>query len=138
MTTMTSTVTWAAADSLTLFRRNLKHLLRYPSLTLMIIGMPLVFLLLFVFVFGGTMGAGQPGAAQPSGGTHLSALSSDARSAYLHYVTPAILVMTVASVANSTAILVAKDATEGIIYRFRTMPIARSAPRSPCSSWGGR
>ena len=36
--------------------------------------------------------------------------------------------MTVASVANSTAILVAKDATEGIIDRFRTMPIARSAP----------
>ena len=36
--------------------------------------------------------------------------------------------MTVASVANSTAILVAKDATEGIIDRFKTMPIARSAP----------
>jgi ABC-2 type transport system permease protein len=36
--------------------------------------------------------------------------------------------MTVASVANSTAILVAKDATEGIIDRFRTLPIARSAP----------
>jgi ABC-2 type transport system permease protein len=101
-----------------MLRRNLKHLIRYPSLTLMIIGMPVVFLLLFVFVFGGTMGAGLPGGKA----------SADPRGDYLHYVTPALLVMTVASVANSTAILVAKDATEGIIDRFRTMPIARSAP----------
>jgi len=110
---MTS-VTYAVSDSATMLRRNLKHLIRYPSLTLMIIGMPLVFLLLFVYVFGGTMGAGLPG------GT--------GRDDYLSYITPTILVMTVASVANSTAILIAKDATEGIIDRFRTMPIARSAP----------
>ena len=96
------------------------HLARYPSLTLTIIGMPVVFLLLFVYVFGGTMGAGLPGAAV--GGDH--------RADYLHYITPTIVVMTVMSVANSTAILVAKDATEGIIDRFRTMPIARSAPLS--------
>jgi len=101
-------------DSLTMLRRNLRHLVRYPSLTLMIIGMPVVFLLLFVYVFGGTMGAGLPG------GT--------GRADYLAYITPTILVMTVASVANSTAILIAKDATEGIIDRFRTLPIARSAP----------
>src|SRR3954463_3871578 len=105
-------------DSLTMLRRNLRHLVRYPSLTLMIIGMPVVFLLLFVYVFGGTMGAGLPGAS----GT------LNHRGDYLHYITPALLVMTVAAVANSTAILVAKDATEGIIDRFRTMPIARSAP----------
>jgi ABC-2 type transport system permease protein len=111
-------LTYATRDSATMLRRNLKHLIRYPSLTLMIIGMPVVFLLLFVYVFGGTMGAGLPG------GTG----SADPRSEYLHYITPAILVMTVASVANSTAILIAKDATEGIIDRFRTMPIARSAP----------
>lgn len=101
-------------DSMTLLRRNLLHLVRYPSLTVMIIGMPVVFLLLFVYVFGGTMGAGLPG------GT--------GRSDYLHYITPTILVMTVAAVANSTAILIAKDATEGIIDRFRTMAISRSAP----------
>jgi ABC-2 type transport system permease protein len=112
-------LTLATRDSVTLLRRNLKHLVRYPSLTVMIIGMPLVFLLLFVYVFGGTMGAGLPSSAGGAG---------SARADYLHYVTPAILVMTVASVANSTAILVAKDATEGIIDRFRTMPIARSAP----------
>ncbi len=113
-----SALTYVARDSATMLRRNLKHLIRYPSLTLMIIGMPVIFLLLFVYVFGGTMGAGLPGGS----GT------ADPRGDYLHYITPALLVMTVASVANSTAILVAKDATEGIIDRFRTMPIARSAP----------
>jgi ABC-2 type transport system permease protein len=113
-----TTLTYATRDSATMLRRTLKHLIRYPSLTLMIIGMPVVFLLLFVFVFGGTMGAGLPGGRA----------SADPRGDYLHYITPALLVMTVASVANSTAILVAKDATEGIIDRFRTMPIARSAP----------
>ena len=56
-----TTMTYAARDSVTMLRRNLKHLVRYPSLTLMIIGMPVVFLLLFVYVFGGTMGAGLPG-----------------------------------------------------------------------------
>ena len=116
-----TTLTYAVRDSSTMLRRNLKHLLRYPSLTLMIIGMPVVFLLLFVYVFGGTMGAGLPG----TGGAADGAAS---RADYLHYITPTLLVMTVASVANSTAILVAKDATEGIIDRFRTMPIARSAP----------
>jgi ABC-2 type transport system permease protein len=101
-------------DSITLLRRNLLHLVRYPSLTLMIIAMPVIFLLLFVYVFGGTMGHGLPG------GT--------GRGSYLHYITPAILVMTIVAVAQSTAILIAKDSTEGIIDRFRTMPISRSAP----------
>jgi ABC-2 type transport system permease protein len=109
-----STIAYAAQDSVTLLRRNLKHLRRFPSLTVTIIGMPVVFLLLFVYVFGGTMGAGLPG----GGG----------RADYLAYIAPAILVMTVASVANSTAIVVAQDATEGIIDRFRTMPVSRSAP----------
>jgi ABC-2 type transport system permease protein len=113
-----TTLTYATRDSATLLRRNLRHLVRYPSLTLMIIGMPVVFLLLFVYVFGGTLGAGLPGGST----------SADPRADYLLYLTPAIQVMTVVSVANSTAILVAKDATEGIIDRFRTLPIARSAP----------
>ena len=49
-------------DSATMLRRNLKHMLRYPSMTLMLVGMPVVFLLLFVYVFGGTLGAGLGGA----------------------------------------------------------------------------
>jgi ABC-2 type transport system permease protein len=93
---------------------------RYPSLTLMLIGQPVLFLLLFVYVFGGTLGAGLPGGSVSSGG-------ADGRADYLAYVSPAILIITVASVALSTAIYVAKDATEGIIDRFRTMPIAKAS-----------
>ena len=76
-------------DSWTMLRRNLRHMARYPSLTLMLIGMPILFLLLFVYVFGGTMGAGLPG--------------GDSRADYLAYITPAIVIMTVASVSISTA-----------------------------------
>jgi ABC-2 type transport system permease protein len=108
-----TTLTYAARDSATMLGRNLKHMLRYPSLTLMLIGQPVLFLLLFVYVFGGTMGAGLPG--------------GDGRGDYLDYISPAILVMTVASVALSTAIYIAKDATEGIIDRFRTMSIAKAS-----------
>ena len=103
------------ADSATMLRRNLKHQLRYPSLTLMLIGLPLVFLLLFVYVFGGQLGA--------SLGTH----SAGGRSAYLTYVVPGILIITVASAALGTAISVATDMTGGIIDRFRTMAISRGA-----------
>ena len=45
-------------DSATMLRRNLRRMRRYPSLTFFIAGMPVVFLLLFVYVFGGTLGAG--------------------------------------------------------------------------------
>jgi ABC-2 type transport system permease protein len=108
-----STMTLAARDSATMLGRNLKHMQRYPSMTLMLIGQPVILLLLFVYVFGGTMGAGLPG--------------GDGRADYLDYIAPAILVMTVASVSLSTAIYIAKDATEGIIDRFRTMPIAKAS-----------
>jgi ABC-2 type transport system permease protein len=99
-------------DSATMLRRNLKHMLRYPSMTVMLVGMPIIFLLLFVYVFGGTMGAGIGGV---SGG----------RAAYVDYVTPAIILMTVTSAVQGTAISIAMDLTEGIIARFRTMHIAR-------------
>ena len=61
-----------------MLRRNLAHLLRYPSMTVMLVGMPIVFLLLFVYVFGGTLGAG------------LGAVSGS-RADYLDYVAPGIL-----------------------------------------------
>ena len=53
-----SILSYAATDSATMLRRNLRHMLRYPSMTMMLAGMPIVFLLLFVYVFGGTLGAG--------------------------------------------------------------------------------
>jgi ABC-2 type transport system permease protein len=111
MTSLAYTVT----DSATMLRRNLKHQLRYPSLTFMLAGFPIVFLLLFVYVFGGQLGTGLGG--HGAGG----------RDAYLTYVVPGILIITVASAALGTAISVATDMTGGIIDRFRTMAISRSA-----------
>jgi ABC-2 type transport system permease protein len=89
-------------------------MLRYPSMTLMLAGMPVIFLLLFVYVFGGTLGAGLHGA---SGG----------RAAYVNFVTPGIVLITVAGAATGTAVSVAMDMTEGIVARFRTMAISRAS-----------
>jgi ABC-2 type transport system permease protein len=104
-------------DSATMLRRNLKHMLRYPSMTLTLVGMPVIFLLLFVYVFGGTMGAGLGGPI-PSG-------AGGGRATYVGYVTPAIILMTVTATVQGAAISIAMDMTEGIITRFRTMHIAR-------------
>ncbi|WP_328610711.1 ABC transporter permease [Amycolatopsis sp. NBC_00345] len=99
-------------DSATMLRRNLKHMLRYPSMTVTLVGMPIIFLLLFVYVFGGTLGAGIGGA---SGG----------RGEYVNYVAPAIILMAITATVQGTSISMAMDLTEGIIARFRTMNIAR-------------
>jgi ABC-2 type transport system permease protein len=106
-----TTLSLAVRDSNTMLRRNLLHMRRYPSMTLMLIGLPVIFLLLFVYVFGGTLGAG----LGPAGG----------RAQYANYVAPGILLITVAGAAQGTAISVAMDMTEGIIARFRTMKIFR-------------
>ena len=110
---MTRSTTYVVRDSVTMLRRNLLHWLRYPSLAIMLVAQPIAFLLLFVYVFGGTLGAGLPGV--PGGD----------RSDYLVFITPGILIMAVASVALGTAIEVALDMTGGIIARFRTMDIAK-------------
>ncbi|MEV4575754.1 ABC transporter permease [Nonomuraea jabiensis] len=108
-----SGLSYAVRDSATMLRRNLRRMARYPSMTVMLVGQPLLFLLLFVYVFGATMGAGLPAAV--AGG----------RGGYLTFITPGILMMTVASVSIGTAVLVATDMTNGIIDRFRTMAIAK-------------
>jgi ABC-2 type transport system permease protein len=107
------TSTYAIRDSATMLRRDLRHLQRYPGLSLYPILMPVVFLLLFVYVFGGTLGNG----ITVGGG----------RSAYVTFLTPGLLLFTVVGAANTTAISVAKDMTEGIIARFKTMRIWRPA-----------
>ena len=58
---MTNTLTLWVGDSATMLRRNLKHILRYPAMTLLLIFIPVVFLLLSVYVLGGTLGAGLGG-----------------------------------------------------------------------------
>ena len=109
-----SALTYAATDSATMLRRRLRHMQRYPSMTALLVGLPVVLLLLFVYVFGGTLGAGLGGLAPGPDD-------------YVDYVTPGILLITVASAAQGTAISVAMDMTEGIIARFRTMAISRAS-----------
>jgi ABC-2 type transport system permease protein len=109
---------YTVTDSATMLRRNLRRLLRYPSMTLLLVGMPIVFLLLFVYVFGGQL---SHGLSTELAGGHAG------RDGYLNYVTPGILLMTVAAAVQGTAIVVAMDMTGGIVDRFRTMAISRSA-----------
>jgi ABC-2 type transport system permease protein len=105
---------YVLADAVTMTGRNLLHMVRYPGLSMFTIGAPVVILLLTVFVFGGTLGAGLPGGG---GG----------RAAYLAYVMPGIIAVTIAGTAGGTAITVAMDMTEGVTARFRTMAISRTA-----------
>jgi ABC-2 type transport system permease protein len=109
MTTLPLTVN----DSATMLRRNLLHVVRYPSNALGNILMPVVMLLLFGYIFGDAMGAGLG--------------ATDGSSSYLNYLVPGIVIMTVAVGSISTAVSVNTDMTEGIIARFRTMAIARTS-----------
>ncbi|MWA06873.1 ABC transporter permease [Actinomadura sp. LD22] len=108
-----STLSLAARDSATMTRRQLKRLVRYPSMTVQLVITPVIILLLFVYVLGGTLGNG----LEHGGG----------RDAYIDYVLPGILLMAVATGATGTAVMVATDMTEGIIARFRTMRISRAS-----------
>jgi len=108
-----TTPTVAAQDAITMLGRELKHTIRYPLLLVGAILVPIVFLLLFVYILGGSIGGG---------------LGASARGApYVDFLVPGILMMTVAAGTGSTAITVCTDMTEGIIDRFRTMPVARGA-----------
>ncbi|MGW9029499.1 ABC transporter permease [Streptomyces sp. NPDC055722] len=106
-----STLTYAVHDSMTMLRRNLKHAIRYPSVGLGSALMPILMLLLFVYAFGDSIGAGMGGG----------------RGTYVNYLTPGIIIMGVAAGSMSTSIAVCSDMTEGIINRFRTMNITRSS-----------
>ncbi|MFE6593159.1 ABC transporter permease [Streptomyces sp. NPDC057781] len=108
-----SSVSLAVRDSSTMLRRNLLHARRYPSLTLNLLLTPIVLLLLFVYIFGDVMSAGMDGGAD--------------RSAYIAYLVPGIVLMTIGGTVVGTAVSVSMDMTEGIIARFRTMAIHRGS-----------
>jgi ABC-2 type transport system permease protein len=105
---------YAMRDSATMMRRDFRHAIRYPMLTIGGLIVPVFLLLLFVGVFGNTLRAGL-GAAAPAGGR------------YIDYLAPGILVMTAGASAAATAINVCIDMNEGIIARFRTMAISRTS-----------
>ncbi|MBF6478461.1 ABC transporter permease [Nocardia cyriacigeorgica] len=97
----------AAVDSGTMLDRNIRHTLRSPDTMIMTIALPVMILLMFVYVFGGAMDVG-PGA-------------------YIDYVVPGIILLCAGFGAAMTAPALATDMHNGIIDRFRTMDIARSA-----------
>ncbi|GAA1403790.1 MULTISPECIES: ABC transporter permease [Oerskovia] len=103
------------ADVGTMLRRSLLRAVRYPGLTVFIVGGPMVMLLLFVYVFGGAFGAGVAPGITPG---------ADGRAAYLDYITPTLLVITVVGGATSVAVSAAMDAASGIMSRFKTMAIS--------------
>ena len=115
--------TYLIPDSLTMLRRSLRRMRRYPSLTFFTAAIPVIVLLLFVYVLGGTLGAGLGTTVSVPEGLPAGA----GRDAYIAYVVPGILLITVAGVGTGTAISVSMDMTAGIIARFRTMAIARSS-----------
>jgi len=111
------------SDSSTMLRRSLRRMRRYPSLTFFVAALPVILLLLFVYVFGGTLGAGLGVSGSSTGATS----GAQGRDLYLAYVIPGVLLMTVVGTGQGTAISVAMDMTAGIIARFRTMSISRAA-----------
>ncbi|MTD16007.1 ABC transporter permease [Nakamurella sp. YIM 132087] len=94
-------------DTGSLLGRSLRHVSRSPDTIITTSVMPIAFLLLFVYVFGGAISAG-PGN-------------------YVNYLLPGILLITIASGVSYTAFRLFLDMKSGIVERFRSMPIARSS-----------
>jgi ABC-2 type transport system permease protein len=97
----------ALTDSLVVTWRNLKRIPRIPELAIFAILQSIMFVLLFAFVFGG--------AIRIEGGS------------YREYLMPGIFVQTLTFAAVTTAIGMTEDMNKGIIDRFRSLPMARSA-----------
>jgi len=99
---------WAIRDVLTLARRNLMALIRVPTSLVFVIIQPIMFVLLFRFIFAGAIPVKVPGG-------------------YVNYLIPGILVQTTIFGAVSTAIGLAEDLQRGLIERFKALPMARMA-----------
>jgi ABC-2 type transport system permease protein len=107
-----SSVSLAVRDSATMLRRDVRHSLQAPVMTISGMCVPIIFLLLFAGVFGHALSKG---------------LGASAGTRYIDFLAPGILVMTAGFAAEGTAISVCIDMTEGIVARFRTMAISRSS-----------
>jgi ABC-2 type transport system permease protein len=104
---LASRLRWEISDSLMLARRNVAHVRQVPERLLDATVQPLMFVLLFAYVFGG--------AIHVSGG------------GYREYLLGGILVQTLTFGIIGPALSIATDLTEGIVDRFRSLPMSRSA-----------
>ncbi len=98
---------WAVADTMTVTKRNLIRYVRIPEALFFSTVQPIMFVLLFRYVFGG--------AIPVAGGS------------YVNYLMPGIFVQTVIFGAASTALGLAEDLQSGLLERFRALPMAHSA-----------
>jgi len=101
----------AIADGRVVAGRNLMRVPRIPELAIFAIFQSIMFVLLFAFVFGGAIPL--PGYTDPN--------------AYREYLMPGIFAQTIAFAAATTAIGMCEDINKGIVDRFRSLPMARSA-----------
>ena len=107
---MSTTTVHAVADTVVMLKRSLRHILRSPDTIITTAITPIAMLLLFVYVFGGSIDTGNgPGEK------------------YVNYLLPGILLITVASGVAYTSYRLFLDLQSGIFERFQSMPIARSA-----------
>jgi ABC transporter DrrB family efflux protein len=102
-----SQLAWAAADSLAVARRNVIGMTRRPQLLAFATIQPVLFVLMFRYVFGGSI--------------HVPGVS------YVNYLMAGIFVQTVMFGAQNTAVGMAEDLRNGLIERFRSLVMARSA-----------
>ena len=100
----------AVTDTAVVTGRNLRHFTRQPDLLVFSTIQPVLFVLLFVYVFGGAIGRSLPHGV-----------------AYIDFLLPGIFVQSVTFGASQTAVGLKEDLTRGVVNRFRSMPMARSA-----------
>ncbi|MEP6469265.1 MAG: ABC transporter permease [Chloroflexota bacterium] len=103
---------WWLRDSVEMVRRNLIHIKRTPELLLDVTLSPIMFVLLFSFVFGGAIDVGREGGADAS---------------YINFLMAGIFVQTVAFAGIYTGVLLANDLQKGMIDRFRSLPMTQSS-----------
>jgi ABC-2 type transport system permease protein/oleandomycin transport system permease protein len=99
---------WGVSDTLVMTRRNLLVWLRVPAYIVFTVVQPVIFVLLFRYVFGGAIRVGNPGG-------------------YVNFLMPGIIGQTAAFATFATAIALAQEVKQGVIDRLRSLPMARSA-----------
>ncbi len=100
---------WAMADAMTITWRNLVSMRRVPQVLVFSTIQPIIFVLMFRYVFGGAIATGIPGIP------------------YVDFLMPGIFVQTITFGSIQTGVGLADDLTKGLIERFRSLPMARSA-----------
>ncbi len=100
----------AMTDAGVVTARNLRHFIRQPQLLIFSTIQPIMFVLLFAYVFGGALRGSLAGGVK-----------------YIDFLLPGIFVQSVAFRATQTAVGLSEDLERGVVDRFRSMPMARSA-----------